>query len=1672
MASLREIQRQITDARAFKDGQEQSYRFGKQFLLKAEKKIAKLKRQDVTSENADELGGLEFSQKEVADSMSERKNEWNRAKVTLQAARERLKEKTPKDWLNELPDHTPFLLFPIKIETKFARSKDGQPELWVRFFPDKIAAQSHEEAMTDAEIEDGRQLWRDIYESKTKTEEEQDLIAKGAWNRLVNNNGSNRAHWIAKSNRPWNIDSAANVDELDFPSFDFVKESGWTQPPRATVMPDRFEVRAYQFDEANNKVVLAKQALGNLIPDTLELGPDPSQLEEEFKRDEATGKLSVDPGMEWMVDFDKAIKVGMGLKMPINRGEAINGFDRLVVVGLRLTDNEFDSANKVERLLEGHRYTDGMAFLPKGTPTNNSEDVPSGLDTLDVGSEKSFEDLVNNLDFPNWNSFLEKNDKKDGQLFAEALGIGYETIYPVQNADREDIAEAFAMNKALYPATMGHYLEEWLGAAFGEKSRGLMDDFFQKNVSGRGCIPSLRVGHQPYGVLVASSMNRWVMNQAEMGRDVMFHIFLPTFLRAFYNSWVKMGRQAKHVGDDTDFKQRLLDILGLHATSVEYFSRRALADEFYFNLYQFGGFAFRHLNPLWHILQSRKFEQLNAMKLANFKDLKIRDLTFFPKRDKLNGPIVDNDPKLPLSETNGITPFFNKEGFDWNYIHWLLKASKKDLQIERFINENNEGVSPPKALLYMYLRQALLNEMTSTAKGFLRVKREITSVPTNPSMVNMVGAKHFADKDLWNVDVNLEGQDQQVSDFIHEKFRKAAIADIPDRQDFEVMMNLQQMRGALEKLADLPTARLERLFAEHMDTCSYRLDAWVTGLFQSRLDFMRFNQAGRVNEEGVFDDFGFFNEGQPRYNRGVYIGAYGFVENLRPRKIAPKTVPENDIPESMREAGETVVRDPNNGGYVLAPSLNHAVTSAVLLNAYMSHADKDNDSQFAVNLSSRRVRKALKVLDGLRNGQSMGALLGYQLERALHDNPEKQELDEFIYVLRARFPLISGKLTDVPDDGSAEVIEANNVINGYDLLHFTKDKNYPYGLPTGGNNLPAANTTKGKIIAREIGQMANTLDAVGDLATSESVYQAVQGNFDRTGGMLKALSEGTPPPEPDFIRTPRNGKVITQRVGITLDPTAGSADANWGAATVRSKANAPVNDWLAKSLPDPTTIGFEAVIGNIPSSMNLTEAFDLQPIDFILMSGNQLGDQSSELERHLIFKIKSIPGNESEEVSINFKKAANLKIALSLLQPLMRSLRRVITESRSLHAQDFMTGIDGQNATAANPQGYLLGLNGFKARVQGIYDKIAAELDVNGTGLMNFYKTDIEALYKTFVENPDQIVVPVWEGFLDQIRTKLTALIPLALPEALPSSLVGFTKIEVDALVGQLISVLQIFGKRKLEVDESKLLLIPNFNAIEKEEDKGTELENTVINLTQAAKVLLNESFVAVPFFNANNKKELKDGLDKNALPIGLKPDELKIEKWLQGAGKVRGKIGNLTTLATTHDLLLDDTFNLSPVQLPFDVNGHWAGDEFPEGYSPENDTVSLVLHQSVALDPDADICGLLVDEWTEVIPDKEVSAGITFHYNRPNAMPPQSLLMAVPAKLDGNWDYEELVDIIHETIDMAKLRALEPNHLLRSVGFQVLPAVMSELTRFNFSTNLKNNVIKRAGIAPDIMTA
>ena len=70
------------------------------------------------------------------------------------------------------------------------------------------------------------------------------------------------------------------------------------------------------------------------------------------------------------------------------------------------------------------------------------------------------------------------------------------------------------------------------------------------------------------------------------------------------------------------------------------------------------------------------------------------------------------------------------------------------------------------------------------------------------------------------------------------------------------------------------------------------------------------------------------------------------------------------------------------------PRLN-AAAAAVLRSGYLSQASRASGAApFAVDLSSERVHRAKWLLDGVRQGQSLSALLGYRFERILRDAPD------------------------------------------------------------------------------------------------------------------------------------------------------------------------------------------------------------------------------------------------------------------------------------------------------------------------------------------------------------------------------------------------------------------------------------------------------------------------------------------------------------------------------------------------------------------------------------------------------------------------------------------------------------------------------------------------------------
>ncbi|MEZ4700999.1 MAG: hypothetical protein R2834_11755 [Rhodothermales bacterium] len=1251
------------------------------------------------------LHALETEQKELAG-----------AGVKLAAALDRIRTaegllleqflpfSDPRQHLGQKDATLPFMLFPVRIETRFKTVvSDGvtAPQLWVRVYPDTCMVDTFESFLSESERESTRLFW--VNWAKAGGVEEQQ---RSAWRALVGSFGSGRAAWLIEQYRPadaaawpakadaddivlaiapatplppaqrgpaavyWEAiwrsdgeagavaaaqstlkaavgaeqasvialeyapvnltdapatkaksDAAVQVVWVDLPAVEATatQQQSWAQAPRVDILPERFVLLGYR----NNQVVLER--LGEPIPSPLVAGPDPLAPPEDQLRLE-DGDIVVGEPMKWMVDFDEAVRVGMAFRIPLSSLDAQAGFDQLLVLGVRLSADEGDGQRLIQNLLLHHQQgTNGFSILPNGSPTNNTEGAGSAF-SENEDADETFETvfagtpLVHDADF---------RTRLDGQWLADTLGLDLATFDRTPNSRGRDQCEARAMNTVLWPATLGYTMETMMKPVFGDETIAETRWFFTQFVTGRGLAPAIRIGDQPYGILPTTAFSRvsWLKDGKWRTPDGVAHpegyrAFmqrLDQILRAMRVDWAAMAAKVPYVGKAGDPHQLLLDIVGLTPSSIEFYQRYAESIDEVVNRLKLAGFwTWFQSVPFW-LSYSRSGMDLLA-KLGYTGDItpEILEKFFLQEPNKLTGPVVDD---VKLSEVDPIRAYTDDGK---NYIEWLADAARTSLDRVR----KQEGFTDnkrPIALLYLLLKYAIeqgyydaglrlyeqfavLNaEQLAVARldpSFIHVGTPVTPAPaarSKPLQFEQRSESRYeylyrAEPAITNDDVLL------VGDYI-----PRVIGDV-----FATRYLTEQLQ-ALDHLAATPTARLERALAEHLDLVTYRLDAWRWGMLNYQVASMRY----RGEEESPV-------------RRGVYVGAFGYLENVRSEnKVLTPVTLDAELTDVFRPAEEPVLlRDSTNGGYIHAPSIDHAITAAVLRNGYISNATPATPDALKVNLSSARVRAALGVIEGIRNGQTLGALLGYQLERGLHDRHDV-EIDVAIYALRQAFPLASGRIKDTKtEDEAIESVEARNVIDGLALaeqIRTSGQRTYPFGktLPTMAE-LGVANPAGAlAAINEEVDRMLDVNDAVADLAMAEGVYQAVQGNYGRTGAALEAYARGTFPPEPQVVQTPRSGQTLLHRVGLHFQAGLdGTVSPNLLAVTPRAEAEPAVNAWLNGILPDPASVVCHARYVDTAGVERVVEVnqqhLGMQPIDLLYGANADLDQAMADLDDRIV----------------------------------------------------------------------------------------------------------------------------------------------------------------------------------------------------------------------------------------------------------------------------------------------------------------------------------------------------------------------------------------------------------------------------------------------------------------------
>jgi hypothetical protein len=1745
----------------------------------------------------------------------------------------------PRTLADALDARVPALLMPVRLEVKFRQAAlaAGAAELWVRVFPDTCSIDTFSPELTAIEVGDARAYWGRVWQAAGDEDGE-----RAAWRAMVASHGSGRSAWVVDSYQPANpagkpapgpagevvlivvaptapapavqaamadywtawwragIDAAARdaataalrgalgddqaaaiaavppfgidtepeppatratapatVAVAVLPDLPDTPAVSWNRAPRAVLLPDRFVL---VLESGPERDPVRTEVLGLPVPPTVFTGPDPLAPQDQQPQP-VDGRLKLPDQLAWLADFDRAVADGLGFRVSLTPEQARSGFDRIYVAGVRALETSAESAAELTTLLR-HQYHGraGLALVPQGTPTNNTEGTDSGY--------RSTDDADASFDARRAGSPPSQPDPRlrtDGQWVTDLLGLPPDALAAVPGVGGLDQRDGRAMQTLLWPATMGYLLSTLLHPVFSDATVENARWFFTRFVRGRGELPALRIGAQPYGILATTAFSRlrWLDEAAAgdaTGR-LAFLVRLRALLEAADADWAEAVGQVPSLGSGgapvTDPQQTLLGILGLHPASAEFQYRYAEGFDQLVNQANLSGFGELLYRSWQHAQLDGPARSLLAALGYPGARPPLLDLYFHAQQAALTGPLVDDRP------TSEMLPVRVWTTDGRNYLQWLHDAASSSLDTLR--TGAGFPAGPPSALLFLLAQHSLilgyaegareLHSRAGYAVGLVAAMRQ------EPPFVHVApeGVSESRYQPLYRRDPLISPEtDWTVAAEIAHLLGTPAATNV-----------LGEQVAALDLLTGASTARLERALVEHLDTVGYRLDAWRLGLAHLQLETMR--AAGESDGPSPSDE--------KRAPAGLHLGAYGWLEDARPkpRPLVPVQLPPDLA--SVFGADPPLMSDPANGGHLLAPSLNQAVTASILRSAYLANAGTAAPEAFAVNLSSERVRGAIEVIDGVRAGQSLSALLGYALERGLHDRSGFAEVDVFIFALRRVFPLAAEQLQSTATDPSTPIdqVQARDVVDGLALvnhLEATGAFGYPFGLTPA--QIPPATPAQQAALGAEFDRLRDLRDAIGDLALAEAVHHASQGGTDRAGATLAAYQGGQLPPEVEVVRTPVAGVTLTHRVGIQLD-TAATAPTG---ATPRAVADPPVDSWLEGLLPPAASIACvvswqNPADGSAQRRTVTLDSLGLRPADLVgLLNGQE--QAMSELDDRVVRQVVASSAPRPDTVlGISYRdggghiavfEVAALAARLSALLTASRPLRAsdVVLPGEATHDLDAGTTLDRTRLAAvqtvlggllgdvtaylATWQPLLADLTGQRAAILAGADGAAddavellargALLAVPGSGWGQVYASRSAAYAATVAGLRDRAAR--WQDRLTEIGQRLSAYD--ALPNTTPAAdrLAELARIESlirpavaaqdadpaiqrttvgalrDALAGRRQAVLGVADGSApglVPLRGAVLGLLP-FTDVDSDPYDLGPLEQAMITLVQdvvaavrslsgelgrraaaaqdaldaeaaaadgpgrlqalqaCATALLGDTARPTPVFTlpAGNADEWIQALGSVDGLLGHLTGDLgaafPVEDWLHSAARVRTPLRHLEQAGLLAEALGQPEQDLVPLQLPVKPDDHWLAMEYPAGLDLAGEHLLYSAWYRPGFAADGPVCGLLVDEWTEVLPSDTTTAGLAFNYDRPDSEAPQAMLLVTPADGGTAWSWDDLRQAIPDTMRLAKQRAVEPVHLEASAAVRFLPATVSAITERGISIGLaldRNN-----GVVPE----
>ena len=1474
-----------------------------------------------------------------------------------------------------LQGDVPIALLPVRLETRYL---DGGQRLAIRIYPDTIHVMRHVRGLTEAERRGGQEYWAAVVQGEGGEE--------AVWRRMVGAYRAPRAQFIVRTTDPANADEAQAVSTLSRQTY-------------AMLLPDRFCAVGYA---AGRREVFRVWADRN-VPDILPMSPelDPALA----NKAEAEGALF---GKEraWMFEFGAALAAGMAILVTpehvqerlAERGDAVpfafgSPLERLLVLGVDWTLGAESAADALEALLEGHAASNGLAFVPLGTATNNTGRGASALNSGTVPPLPGDDPPA---------PAAGATDAYD--LLLRAFGFKGRVLLPgmVPGAGLAEQRTQMHLINALWRGTFGRYLDELWNVPIvdteyvTDHAIDVARQFAVGWVRPGGPLPLLRIGKQPYGVLPVVAGHQ-PQGEAEVGVSKVLDFLRPSWRQA-------MATVPRVDGGKLDDVRELIQS-GPWSVASQFRNmenpNKAVKVSGIFE--QYGAVQTGAKSPVvFNLLKAFGVQQqVQVLMQTVVHDVQAHDLGYVPW--------VQADPKDPKKAR---APH---ERLDPPYIAQIHDALGQGGQTKALLSTHQNGDSLLEALLafsaeeefdksaFRTVDKVLAESVHAASYGSLALSRSTPAFvhiapATAPSAFHEVAhsralnsLKIPAVTGGLTIEAHLAANvaasaplDPAVPGFS----ASSTFIDHTDRYPF-TWRNLGSIKASLAYLAPLTVGELDTAFRLTLDTFSYRLDAWATGLASKRLEAVRQTRA---------------QAGQPL---GLHIGAYGFVEDLR----------RDTQPDSL--------------GYTHAPSLTQAAAAAMLRSGFLANVDRGGEA-FNIDLSSARVQKARGLIEGVERGQSPAALLGYRFERGLRETGDFAGA-KYILDFRLKYPMRLAGAT--PDEQPAEAIAARDVVDGLTLLD-----TWRRGPPA--SVLAIVGAPDRQVVTDVLNDLAQTWDAVSDVLVSESVYQLAQNNLERSAAAAAMLDAHASPISPQVTQTARSGVSYAQRLVVLCSGDYGFEA--WKAAAAEdphSRIEPRLDAWLARQLGDPARFAFRALKlrnGALDGEVVLTPA-DLQrgPLSLVLGVAAQADDggpMTTPLRRWLVEAFERVVAAEPGlALDILQRNGDGESPGLAEFEALAATLRELVAGIRALNRHDLVVPKDEIEA-AEPPLGEYAGVD-------------AAEIVGRGEAAMGLLEAAHGALVEAALDD-DAITAALHACWPFGLRE--------AEPEPLPAG-AGVERLarwsrdhrqRRDRVVLE-IEERQAAAQRLLPVvpapgapQDPPLPPVPR---------EPTQAESIGIAIDRI-KLVFGKHFPVVTVFTLGPyAPAVAASLADRAALIGSDP--FAVAGWLPKLARVREAADRLDAAITAHEVLHEDSLadTLAVWQLPHKANQAWAArpeawvlpPKGPDGKTPsirdlvpQMAVVAAGADALAGLGADTLLAGLQVDEWQEVIPDRVQTTGVAFHYDAPGARPPQSVLLAVPPRVAmEHWTFDEVLATVHEAFDLAQLRCVRPKDLVNGLG-------------------------------------